>query len=100
MARGIPCGARSGYWSSTVNGGGLLINGEEATLLRPGSAHPLETGSRHGLFEQDTRMVLDHLRHGRPLYIHTENMLHALAVAEAAERSAQTQQVVCVQDWP
>jgi len=78
--------------------GGLLINGEEATLLRPGSAHPLETGSRHGLFEQDTHMVLDHLRHGRPLYINTENMLHALAVAEAAERSAQTQQVVPVQD--
>lgn len=78
--------------------GGLLINGEEAMLLRAGSAHPLETGSRHGLFEQDTRMVLDHLRQGRALYINTENMLHALAVAEAAERSAQTQQVVHVQD--
>jgi len=78
--------------------GGLLINGEEATLLRPGGAHPLETGSRRGLFEQDTRLVLDHLRQGSPLYVDTEKMLHALAVAEAAEQSAQTQQVVCVQD--
>ncbi len=74
--------------------GGLIINGEEAMLLRPGSAHPLETGSRQGLFEQDTQMVLEHLRHGSPLYVNTENMLHALAVAEAAEQSAQAQQVV------
>lgn len=96
MARETLCGARSGYWSSTASGG-LLINGEEAMLLRAGSAHPLETGSRHGLFEQDTRMVLDHLRHGSPLYVDTEKMLHALAVAEAAERSAQTQQVVRVE---
>ncbi len=77
--------------------GGLLINGEEAMLLRPGSAHPLETGSRHGLFEQDTHMVLEHLRHGSPLYVNTEKMLHALAVAEAAEQSAQTQQVICIE---
>jgi biliverdin reductase len=42
--------------------------------------------------------VLDHLRQGSPLYVDTEKMLHALAVAEAAEQSAQTQQVVCVQD--
>ncbi|MGQ9838295.1 MAG: Gfo/Idh/MocA family protein [Cyanobacteriota bacterium] len=76
---------------------GLLINGEEAMLLRPGGAHPLEIGSRHGLFERDTHMVLEHLRHGSPLYVNTENMLHALAVAEAAEHSAQTQQVVTIQ---
>ncbi|MEN9241342.1 MAG: Gfo/Idh/MocA family oxidoreductase [Thermostichus sp. DG02_3_bins_51] len=79
--------------------GGLLINGEEAMLLRPGSAHPLETGSRHGLFEQDTRMVLEHLRQGSPLYVNTEKMLHAMAVAAAAEQSAQTQQVVRVDSY-
>ncbi len=76
-----------------INGqrGGLLIEGEQAVLLRPDGAHALDVGSRRGLFYQDTHMVLDHLFHDQPLYVKTEQMLHALAVGVAAEQSAKTQ---------
>ncbi len=74
--------------------GALLIDNEQAILLRPDGAHPLDGGSRRGLFGKDTRMVIDHLLEGHPLYVEREQMLHALEVAEAAEKSADRQQVV------
>lgn len=71
--------------------GGILIENEQAVLLRPDGAHPLDVGSRRGLFYQDTHKVLDHLFHDQPLYVSAKQMLHALAVAVAAEQSAQSQ---------
>lgn len=76
------------------NLGALLIDGEQAVLLRPDGAHTLDVGSRRGLFQQDTQMVLDHLLNDRPLYVHPDQILHSLAVAEAAQQSALSGQMV------
>lgn len=78
--------------------GALIIEGEQGFLVRPDGAHPMDVGSRRGLFNQDTRMVLDHLFHDQPLYVIPEQMLHALAVAIACEESAKTHSVVTVRD--
>ncbi len=74
--------------------GAVLIDGEQAVLIRPDGAHPLDVGSRRGLFEQDTRMVLDHLFHDKRLYVNAGHMLHALETAIACERSAARDTVV------
>lgn len=74
--------------------GALLIDGEQAVLLQPDGAQPLDVGSRRGLFQQDTQIVLDHLLEGRVLYVQPQRMLHALAVAEAAQHSAHTGQMI------
>ena len=82
--------------SLDVNGhlGGLLIDGEQAVLLRPDGAQPMDVGSRRGLFQQDTHMVLEHLLNDQSLYVNSDQMLHALAVAEAAQQSAQSGQAI------
>lgn len=74
--------------------GGILIDDEQAVLMRPDGAHALDVGSRRGLFYQDTQMVLEHLFHDQPLYGDPDKMLHALAVALAAQESAKIQQWV------
>lgn len=74
--------------------GAILIDGEQGILLRPDGAHPLDVGSRRGLFQQDTHMVLDHLEKGSGLYITSEQILHGLAVALAAQKSSETHTVV------
>jgi biliverdin reductase len=74
--------------------GALLIDGEQAILVRSDGAHPLDCGSRRGLFEQDTRLVLEHLLQDQPLYVKSDQMLHALAVGVAAQKAAETHQIV------
>lgn len=82
--------------SLDVNGhlGALLIDGEQAVLLRPDGAQPMDVGSRRGLFQQDTQMVLEHLLNDHPLYVDADRMLHALAVAAAAQQSAHSGQTI------
>jgi biliverdin reductase len=78
--------------------GAILIDGEQGVLLRPDGAHPLDVGSRRGLFQQDTRMVLDHLEKGSGLYITAKQILHGLAIALAAQKSSETHEVVRILD--
>ncbi|MEO0854711.1 MAG: Gfo/Idh/MocA family oxidoreductase [Cyanobacteria bacterium J06648_11] len=74
--------------------GGLLVDGDRADLIRAESAYPLKTGTRRGLFYQDTRRVMDYLCEGTPLYVSARDSLQSLAVAIAAAKSAETKQIV------
>ncbi len=65
---------------------GFLVRGEETT--------PIEVASRQGLFAKDTGMVLDHLIAGTPLYLFPEASLYSLKIANAAQLSAATGQIV------
>lgn len=89
-------GKGEAFWQSArtleIHGkqGGILINGDQGTLVLPDQTQTLNLGSRRGLFARDTAMVLDHLTLGTPLYVSLEASLDALRVADAARRSAET----------
>ena len=74
--------------------GAILIDGETGKLISPTETRDLDMGSRRGLFAQDTAGVLDYLSTGAPLYVTIESSLHALQVADAARRSAETGRVI------
>lgn len=74
----------------------LLLEGEQGSLVRADGTHPLQVGSRRGLFAKDTTMVLDHLTQGTPLYITPEASLYSLRIADAARRSAETGQTISI----
>lgn len=74
--------------------GTLIFDGEEGKLVRDETTTPIEVGSRRGLFAKDTKMVLDHLFEGTPLYITPAESLYTLKVADAARKSAETGQTV------
>ncbi|GAB4211935.1 MAG: Gfo/Idh/MocA family oxidoreductase [Synechococcales cyanobacterium] len=104
FANGIPAtvvyGKGESFWRSQrtldVQGslGGLFVDDDIATLVQGTEAQPLDTGSRLGLFALDTQMVLDHLFEQKPLYVQPEQLVHTLAVAWAAQRSAETGQTM------
>lgn len=74
--------------------GALLFDGDQGTLVQSDTTHPLEVGSRRGLFARDTAAVLEHLASGSPLYVTPAASLYALKVADAARRSAETGQSI------
>jgi biliverdin reductase len=74
--------------------GAILIDGEAGKLISPTGTRDLDMGGRRGLFAQDTANVLEHLTTGAPLYVALESSLHALQVADAARRSAETGRVI------
>lgn len=74
--------------------GGILIDGEQGTLVQAEQTQPLDMGSRRGLFAKDTAMVLEHLTTGTPLYVSLAASLYALEVADAARRSAESGQTI------
>ncbi len=73
--------------------GKVIFVGEEGTLITAAGSSPIAVATRRGLFAQDTKMVLDRLMDGTPLYITPEQSLYTLKVAEAAQRSAATGQI-------
>lgn len=95
-------GKGDAIWQSTrsleIHGeqGGIFIDGEQGTLVQADQTQVLEVGSRRGLFAKDTTMVLDHLEQGTPLYGSIDSSLHALRVADAARRSAETHQIIAL----
>lgn len=95
-------GKGEAFWQAerhlTIHGerGAIVIEGEEGRLIQNDVSQPLEMGSRRGLFARDTKMVLDHLSLGSPLYVSLLDSLYALKVADAAQRSAETGQTVAV----
>jgi len=70
--------------------GGLIFDSDTGLFVQPESTTPIEVGNRQGLFAKDTRMVLDYLAYGTPLYVTPEASLYTLRVADAAQRAAQT----------
>ena len=76
--------------------GGLIFDGDKGILVQAEEKTPIETGSRRGLFAQETGMVLDYLLEGKPLYVSADASLYALKVADAARRSAETGQAISV----
>ena len=76
--------------------GTISFMGEKGSLIKGEETINLPVKSRHGLFAQDTAMVLDHLTEGKPLYVKPQASLYALQVADAARRSADSNQVVQV----
>lgn len=76
--------------------GGLILNGDQGSLITSKGTHSLPLGSRRGLFHQDTRRVIDCLSHGIPMYCSVEESVESLRVAVAAERSAKTGRSVTV----
>ena len=74
--------------------GTLLFDGDEGKLVKGETTTPIEVGSRRGLFAKDTKMVLDHLLEGTPLYVTPAESLYTLKVADAARESAETGQTV------
>ncbi|MDX2241206.1 MAG: Gfo/Idh/MocA family oxidoreductase [Leptolyngbyaceae cyanobacterium bins.302] len=69
--------------------GTLIFEGDGGTWINTDGSHPLQVGSRRGLFARDTAMVLEHLTAGTPLYIAAEASVYTLKVADAARRSAE-----------
>jgi biliverdin reductase len=72
--------------------GALIFDGDQGMLVQLDGSHPIDLGSRQGLFAKDTALVLDYLLDGMPLYVTPEASLYTLKVADAARRSAETGQ--------
>lgn len=74
--------------------GTLIFDGEAGKLVKGETTTPIEVGSRRGLFAKDTKMVLDYLLEGTPMYVTPAESLYTLRVADAARRSAETGETV------
>jgi len=74
--------------------GTLIFEGEAGVLVQGEERQNLTLGSRQGLFEQDSRAVLDYLLARTPLYVENTASLYALQVASAAQASALSGQTV------
>lgn len=74
--------------------GALIFSGDKGKLITADGEIELDAGTTRGLFKKDTENVLSHLFNGTPLYTNHESILHSLAVANAAEKSAATNQTV------
>jgi biliverdin reductase len=86
--------------------GGLFLDGDGETpaggdrgnLVQLQQTRAIDLGTRRGLFALDTKMVLDHLFDGKPLYVTPEESLYTLKVADAAKRAAQTGLTIFLQE--
>ncbi|MBW4654670.1 MAG: Gfo/Idh/MocA family oxidoreductase [Kaiparowitsia implicata GSE-PSE-MK54-09C] len=76
--------------------GSVVVEGDRGELMVGENRQSLDLGSRKGLFAQDIAAVLDHLTLGKRLYVNVHDSLYALAVAEAARRSADSGNTVAL----
>lgn len=76
--------------------GQIILEGDQGQLLGLAGAQPIAIGSRRGLFAQDTALALDQVILGSPFYGQAEASVYSLAVATAAQQSAQTEAAVRV----
>ena len=76
--------------------GAIVFTGDRGKLVTVNGEEELDAGTTRGLFKKDTENVISHLLTGTPLYNSSENVLHAIAVATAAEKSALTHQTIKV----
>jgi biliverdin reductase len=76
--------------------GALIFSADKGKLITADGEMELDAGTTRGLFKKDTENVLSHVFTGTPLYTNHESILHSLAVANAAEKAAATQQVIMI----
>ena len=76
--------------------GAIVFSGDKGKLITVDGETELDAGTTRGLFKKDTENVLSHLFTGTPLYTNHDSILHSLAVANAAEKAAATQQTVMI----
>ena len=74
--------------------GAIIFSGDKGKLISVDGEIELDAGTTRGLFKKDTENVLAHLFSDTPLYANHESILHSLAVANAAEKSAITNQMI------
>lgn len=74
--------------------GCLMFNGDEGFLIQGEEKTPINVGSRRGLFAKDTKMVLDYLTEGTPLYITPDVSLYTLKIADAVRRASETGKII------
>jgi biliverdin reductase len=75
-----------------INGenGSLILDGDTGILVQPEKTTLIDMGTRRGLFAKDTKMVLDRIFYGTPLYVTPEQSLYTLKVADATRKAAET----------
>ncbi len=76
--------------------GALIFSADKGKLITADGEMELDAGTTRGLFKKDTENVLSHLFNGTLIYTNHESILHSLAVANAAEKAAATQQVIMI----
>jgi len=76
--------------------GAIVFSGDKGKLITAEGETELDAGTTRGLFKKDTENVLSHLFTDTPLYTNHDSILHSLAVANAAEKAAATQQTVII----
>lgn len=74
--------------------GAIVFVGDAGRLITEAGEIAIAVDPPRGLFKRDTENVLAHLFTGAALYTNSDSVLQALAVACAAEKAAQTNQVV------
>lgn len=76
--------------------GAIIFTGDRGKLITIDGEMELDAGTTRGLFKKDTEIVLEHLLSAgdRPLYNSHDLILHSIAVANAAEKSATLHQVI------
>ena len=74
--------------------GTLRFVGEKGTIVRGKEEIEIEVGSRRGLFNQDTEIVLDHLQNNTPLYIDNRQSAYSLKVADACEQAYKQETII------
>lgn len=81
--------------------GAIIFTGDRGKLITADGEIELDAGTTRGLFKKDTEIVLEHLLStgDRPLYNSHDLILHSIAVANAAEKSATTHQMIALPDF-
>lgn len=88
------------FWQSenifTLYGeqGTLIFTPQQGQLLQGEKTEILEVDARRGLFAKDTKMVIEHLLEGTPLYVTPAASLYALKVADATRRASEIGQTL------
>lgn len=89
---------RSRYIEVRGDQGCLSFDGNQGCLITADGERSIAAAPRQGLFQKDTRWVIDHLIDGRPLYVEPQESVYALQVAAALEQAAQSGTRVAVSD--
>ena len=74
--------------------GTLKFAGEKGKIIRGKEEIEIEVGSRRGLFNRDTQIVLQHLQQGQPLYIDNTQSAYSLKVAGATLKAYQENKII------
>ncbi|NEP81204.1 MAG: Gfo/Idh/MocA family oxidoreductase [Okeania sp. SIO3B3] len=74
--------------------GTLIFTPKQGQLLQGEKTQTIEVEGRRGLFAKDTKMVIEHLLEGTPLYVTPEASLYTLKVAEATRKASEIKKII------